>query len=252
MWDSEYDIQQKEFLSFLKLLSDNDLLDHVMVAGSWAEFVYSQTGLLSGFDASLKTLDMDFLIKNLRRPARPVSLEMLASSAGYDVDHDVLYETTKIITNNNLEIEFLINQLGRGNSPVLKTNLGVNAQALRHMQIALNNAVTVSLFGMSVTVPKPEAYVLHKMVINEDRTKTKAEKDKNAVLNLAPFLDVEVYEEIYNSLTKNEQRAVDAFIQKYGDPFKSDINLLISRAKETAMRQNEEDVPVIPTDLEIV
>lgn len=60
MWANDHDVQQKEFLGFLKLLADNDLLDHVLVAGSWAEYVYSQTGLLPGFDVHLRTLDMDF------------------------------------------------------------------------------------------------------------------------------------------------------------------------------------------------
>lgn len=192
------------------------------------------------------------MIKNLRHPATPVSLETLANAAGYDVDHDILYETTKIITKNNLEIEFLINQLGRGDTPVLKTNLGVNAQALRHMHIALNNSVTVSVLGMSVTVPKPEAYVLHKMVINEDRTKAKREKDREAIFNLAPYLDRNAYDEIYHSLTKNEKKAAAAFIEKYGDPFKSEVNSLIAAAENAALRQQRKNVPTIPNDFEIV
>lgn len=71
----------------------------------------------------------------------------------------------------------------------MKTNLGVNAQALRHMDITLRNSITVNLLGMNVTVPKPEAYIIHKMVINKDRKPAKKAKDIQAVYRLAPYLD---------------------------------------------------------------
>ena len=53
-------MQQKQFLKFIKLLSDNDLLKHVIVVGSWAEFVYKESGLLKGFNPNIKSLDLDF------------------------------------------------------------------------------------------------------------------------------------------------------------------------------------------------
>ena len=222
---NEFDMQQKEFLAFLKLLADNDLLDKVMVAGSWAEYVYAQSGLLPGFDGNLKTLDVDFLIKNQRRPNPPTNIAKLASDAGYEVLYDILDETTKIITPERLEIEFLLNQMGSGTHRVLPTNLGVNAQALRHMDISLRNTVTVDMLTLSVTVPKPEAYVLHKMVINTDRKPAKQEKDARAVYRLAPYLNQEVYTEIYESFTKKEKQQVDAFLAKRGPLFESKMGL---------------------------
>ena len=48
-------IQQREFSRFIKLLSDNDCLEHVILIGSWAEFVYQETGLLKDFDSNIKT-----------------------------------------------------------------------------------------------------------------------------------------------------------------------------------------------------
>lgn len=37
-------IQQREFSRFIKLLSDNDCLEHVILIGSWAEFVIRKPG----------------------------------------------------------------------------------------------------------------------------------------------------------------------------------------------------------------
>ena len=33
-------IQQKEFLDFITLLDENGLLPHVVLVGSWAEYLY--------------------------------------------------------------------------------------------------------------------------------------------------------------------------------------------------------------------
>lgn len=135
------ELRYRDFWKFIRLLSDNGLLSHVIVVGSWAEYVYAQGGVLSGFEANLRTLDIDFLVRNMRKPANPVSLTALARQAGYTVDVDSLCGTTKIFTPDFMEIEFLILQQGSGEKDTLKTNLGVNVQALRHMAILRDNTV---------------------------------------------------------------------------------------------------------------
>lgn len=40
------ELRYKDFWKFIKLLSDNGLLGHVIVIGSWAEYVYAQGGVL--------------------------------------------------------------------------------------------------------------------------------------------------------------------------------------------------------------
>lgn len=203
--------QYKDFWSFLKLLSDNDLLSHVIIVGSWAEYLYAQAGILPGFTANLRTLDIDFLVKNMKKPMPAASITALAREAGYTVDHDVLQGTTKIYTPDLMEIEFLILQQGSGEMSILKTNLGVNAQALRHMTVLRDFTVTVCLLDMEITIPRPEAYVLQKIIINEQRG-IKAEKDRAAILNLLPFINTEELKSIYNTLTKKEQRGVSEFL----------------------------------------
>ena len=118
-------IQQKEFIRFIKLLADNDCLEYVILIGSWAEFLYRELGILQKFEPNIKTLDIDFLLKNLRRPIPEKNIIPLAKAAGYLIESDRLYGTTKIYDKNGLEIEFLINQLGAGSESTLKTNLGV-------------------------------------------------------------------------------------------------------------------------------
>lgn len=207
-------IQQKEFIRFLKLLSDNDLLQHVVLIGSWAEFIYKETGILPGFDANIRTLDIDFLLKNLRKPMPPKNMVALAKDAGYMVESDLIDGTTRILDKEGLEIEFLINKMGAGLEETLKTNLGVTAQALRHLGIINKNTMELDYLGFIITVPKPEAYAIHKIVINPER-KAKQEKDAEAVKNIWPYLDKEECNRIIESLSKKEKSRVDSFIQKF-------------------------------------
>ena len=207
--------QQKEFVRFIKLLDDNDCLQDVVVVGSWAEFLYREAGLLQGFEPNIRTLDIDFLIKNLRRPVPEKNLGKLARDAGYIVESDFLDGTTKILEKSGLEIEFLINKIGAGLETTLKSNLGVTAQSLRHLNILASNIVEVSYVGMKISVPVPEAYATHKMVINHDRGR-KQEKDTQAILNLWPFLDKEKLGAILARLTKNEQKAARVFMETHG------------------------------------
>lgn len=200
------------FWKFIKLLSDNDLLQHIELVGSWCEYLYAQSGYLPGFTAGIRTLDIDFLIKNLRKPSKKMSLAKIAEENGYLVDHDVLSGSTKIYTPDLMEIEFLIEQKGVGTEPVLKTNLGVTAQALRHLGILKSNSITINMFNMEISLPSPEAYVIHKIIINEQRGK-KSEKDLQAINGLWPFLDQEKVQKLVESLSKKEKSIVEKHIR---------------------------------------
>lgn len=212
--------QYKDFWSFLRLLADNDLLKHVVVIGSWAEYLYAQAGLLPDFEDNLRTLDIDFLVKNLRRPVPQANIATLARDAGYLVEQDYITETTKIYTPGFMEIEFLILQQGAGDTQTLKTNLGVNAQALRHLSVLKEFTLTVTLFDMDINIPHPEAYVLHKIVINPQREK-KAEKDRAAISNLLPLLDRNKFKTVFDCLTKKEQATVKKYFAEHPE-----LNLL--------------------------
>ncbi|MDO4486886.1 MAG: hypothetical protein Q4C46_09890 [Bacillota bacterium] len=59
------------------------------------------------------------------------------------MESDVLTGVTKIYDKAGLEIEFLIGKKGAGVEQALKTNLGVTAQTLRHMEVIIRNTIEV-------------------------------------------------------------------------------------------------------------
>lgn len=78
------------------------------------------------------------------------------------------------------------------------------------MDIIARNTIEVDFFNMRVTVPTPEAYTVHKIVINQERGQ-KQEKDQLAIKNIWPLLNQKSVSEIVKMLTKKEQKAFEQF-----------------------------------------
>lgn len=112
-------------------------------------------------------------------------------------------DVTKIYDKRGLEIEFIIGKAGAGIEPSLKTNLGVTAQALRHVEVLKRHAIPFSYLGMRVLAPSPEAYIAHKMAINQQRGK-KSAKDEQAILNMWPYLNPTAFSNVLKTLTKKK------------------------------------------------
>jgi hypothetical protein len=73
----------------------------------------------------------------------------------------------------------------------------------------------VEYYGITLTVPRPEAYVLHKMMIQKERLR-KSEKDLAAIQSLLPHLDMHFYSQLRSGLTKTEQREVLRYEEMLG------------------------------------
>ena len=65
---------KKTFWETIKVLSKNEVLKHVVLIGSWAEYIYEESGLLKNFEANLKTKDIDFLIRNINKPRKKINI----------------------------------------------------------------------------------------------------------------------------------------------------------------------------------
>ena len=65
---------------------------------------------------------------------------------------------------------------------------------------------------MDITVPIPEAYVIHKIVINEQRGE-KSEKDQLAIEHLMPYLDKNKIAEVINALSKKDKKIAQDYLK---------------------------------------
>lgn len=163
--------QADAFERLLHMLDEHDWLQYFMVVGSWAEFLYSEASVLDDFQPYLRTMDIDLLVRNLRKPAQKVSVISVARDEGYVIGSDYIDGVTKLYDDTGLEVEFLIGQMGSGVYSALQTNVGVTAQALRHMDVMLRHPTIAAWRGMNVVVPLPEAYAAHKRLSIVDAKK---------------------------------------------------------------------------------
>lgn len=172
--------QLKAFDDLIGTLYDANVLDSVLIIGSWAEYLYVQTGLLD-YQINMRTQDIDVLICNINKPKVPLNKIMEEQGFELQMDPSGLMKYDK---SGEIEVEFLVREMGKGQMEPYKTKLGVTAQGLRYMELLIENQTHVIYQGYSVCIPKPTAYVLHKLIINKDRVAYKQEKDAEAVSNI--------------------------------------------------------------------
>ena len=71
------------FLKVLDLVDEAGCTRYLVLIGPWAEYIYRESGMLKGFANNIKTLDVDFLVRNLRRPMPPANLAALTRERGF-------------------------------------------------------------------------------------------------------------------------------------------------------------------------
>jgi len=211
-------IQEEQWRHVLEILNNLDkagCLEHVMLIGSWADYLYSVAGVLPDYESRIRTLDLDFLIFNIRKPKEKKDAVAVFRELGFLVEKDRITGVTKLLDpQNGFEVEFLVQQMGSGIERYMGTNLGVTAQALRHFNILVNNRIKVEYFGREILVPCPEAFILNKMIINTERSDYKAEKDRVAINNMYPHIDKEKFNQLKGRLSKKERALVDSYIEE--------------------------------------
>ena len=201
---------EEEFYNFIRCLQDAACLPHVVVIGSWAEYLYHENNMLQGYVPSMQTIDVDFLVTNLNRPKEKSDLVNIARKKGFIYEEEQSTGVSRFVGMDNYEVEFLIQQRGSGIDKLPRTKIGVNAQQLTHLSVLSRNQITVSYERIPVQVPLPEAYVIQKMIVN-DRRGIKKQKDIEKIKAIYPFLDTDEYNRIKDTLMKKEKRIVEKF-----------------------------------------
>lgn len=184
------DKQKAIFNDTIRILFKLDLLEHLILIGSWAEYIYQQTGYFEGFVSNFKTTDLDFLIPNIKKPNRKVNLCDAMERAGFLMRVDSINGLTKFYQGEGpLELEFIARELGSGQVGAYTVeNLGIRVEGLRHLNVLAGNAIPVLFQSYIVKVPRPQAYVLHKLIINNRRPEYKKVKDLSSVENLLDYI----------------------------------------------------------------
>jgi len=209
--------QEKEFWSIIETFKTEDLLPYVMLIGSWAEYIY-QALFESGFKASLRTTDVDFLYKNLHQPKnKDINIVKALADKGFVYRQDRNSGAARFLKEGVLDIEFLIRVLGKGDPQHQKIpSLGIVGIGLRDVNMLERYPLMVEVRDCIIIVPEPEIYVLHKTLISSNRRKPeKKEKDLDSVRNLLPYINKEHMRTMFIDLGKKQQKTIEENNKKY-------------------------------------
>lgn len=187
------EVSETDLLSLLKTIEVlKPYLEEIVIVGGWVPFLYRAYGQMPFRHPSVRTMDIDVAVpRRLKERERP-TIDELLSSAGYKVVHGldasiVKYELLSPVA----EIEFLTPEVGRPGGATITVQRGLNAQALRYLQILLENTKEIEIndtvsglgFSLVVKVPSPGAFVYQKG-LTLSRRHSKASKDLYYIFDL--------------------------------------------------------------------
>ena len=200
----------KMFTEVLKRFNKAGILSEMMIAGSWNIFLYEKYFKKDVEKIPpIRTIDVDFLIPQPLKMNHKLDVPEILKDLGYVVQFEGNRGFIKLL-HPDLIIEFIVPEKGKGrdDKPVSLPNLGVNAVALRFMNVLTDNSIKVKFEGITVNIAHPAALAFHYLLIYPRRkNRDKAEKNlDHAVAILRLLIEKKKNKEIvgvFKSLHKN-------------------------------------------------
>ncbi len=213
--------EKYELLSaVLKQLQAKGVLDGLVIAGSWCQYYYRVVFDNAPEIPLLRTLDIDFLVPNPSKFKTNVDVSQLLNQLGFDSDFDYHTGLVKYV-HPDLEIQFLTPALGRAkDTPCEIKQLNINAESLTYMKMLQDHKFSMTHDGITLWLPQPEAYALHKILISPKRKDpAKKQKDLMAAKSIGELcLAYETRRQrlmaIYADLPKKWQRTISGVLEQ--------------------------------------
>ena len=221
-----------DLLSLLKAIEVlAPYLDEIVIVGGWVPFLYNRYGQMPSPHPLLRTMDIDVVVpRHVEERGRP-TIDELLSRAGYEAriygsDVSVVkYELTSPVT----ETEFLTPEVGKPGKAALAVQRGLTAQALRYLQILLENTKKIKIndttygsdISLVVTVPSPGAFIYQKG-LTLSRRHSKVSKDLYYIFSFVDSsggLRDSILTEINSLRSRYAARWFRSFIRNLNDYF---------------------------------
>jgi hypothetical protein len=213
----------EKFELLYQVLVDFDktgILKDLVLVGSWCQDFYRmQFGQPASIPAA-RTMDADILIPRGLRVSPPVDITAILEGRDFVVTTDHPSGLQRFV-HPQLDVEFLTNaKAGPEESIHRFKDLCVTAQELRFMTIPLQYHCQVHYRDLTINIPEPEAYALHKLLVSARRKNpVKKTKDLEAVRGLFTYFEkhsvhIRRLQTIYSALPKAWQRRLNGILKK--------------------------------------
>ncbi len=154
--------QHKIVMSVLRRLDEVHLLERLVLVGSWCLYFYQDYFNEAALYSMLRTRDMDFLVPTPVKDLPEVDIPALLEELGFV--QEMKADGTIQLLHPEVMLELLVAERGRGRrSPYPLSQLGMNAQSLRFMDIAADSAMQVEKELLS-SFPKKWVKTIHEVL----------------------------------------------------------------------------------------
>jgi predicted nucleotidyltransferase len=176
----------KEILiEILSVLNKENLLDKVIIIGSWAVYFYQF--IYQDFEVNVRTTDIDFYVPSPTNFKEKSGLIKAFQNINYDIRTDTLTKKVVFFSPDEFELEF-ITGLTRQNFPTVRLgNTSIYAESLPHLNLFNHYQLKYEFEGMQVTLASPPTYLIQKLLIIHKR-KNKTTKDVESLLNVLNYI----------------------------------------------------------------
>jgi len=136
-----------------------------------------------------RTTDIDFLVPRPFRSGHKVDIPAILQEFGFATTFHG-HSGLAVYDHPELRLEFLIPEIGKGSSgPVTIRDFQIKAQEIRYLNFLAAHPRKIEYRGLTVTVPEPAVFALHKLIVYSKRKKPeKREKDLAAAVGILEFL----------------------------------------------------------------
>jgi len=169
----------------LTRLDKADILKDIVLVGSWCTLFYKEYFNSKKYMVSLTTRDMDLFIPHPKAIKEKTDVDQLLKDLGFIIGFTGSKGYIRL-EHPLLIVEFLVPEKGpTSDKPYALPQLGVNAQALRFLEFLSQNTIKSKIGPVTLTLPHPANFALHKLLIISRRTKAeKKTKDKEAAIRI--------------------------------------------------------------------
>lgn len=190
--------------------------------GSWCFKLYQK--YLGAKDFPLRTIDIDFLIPTPYHGQEHTDFIERLEKLGFS--RDFKRDGSLYLWNAELKIEFITPEKGRGTDGAIKIKkLGINAIPLRFVGMLLDNPITIVEDSLTIRVPNPANFCLHKLIIaSRWRKIDKSIKDLQQAICTSVIVDKREVKKLFDALPKKWRQAITKMLEKSKQEFPLLIN----------------------------
>ena len=152
-----------------------DILKYLVLVGSWVLMIYKELHKISGYQFTTSDIDFSIYRPQDLKTTNLSSIHVSLTKLGYVPKHSLFNRSEKYVPapdseKNNLMIEFLC-AFGRLHKEPFKIKgLDISTTPLTYQDILLKNTQQITYRGITVTIPEPGVWAIHKVAISQCRS----------------------------------------------------------------------------------